>query len=134
MLHERITADDRGIGDVVRELVQNGRELVRCELALARLQVTTRLKALSPALGALAGATLLALAGVVVLVQSGAAVLGLWLPTWAALFLAGALAIAVAAGIAWLAVKAIGRGAETLASAPSKADRAIGTLKDDLGG
>jgi hypothetical protein len=134
VLHERIRADDRGIGDVVRELVQNGRELVRCELALARLQVTTRLKALSPALGALAGATLLALAGVVVLVQGGAAVLALWLPAWAALLPAGALAIAVAAGIAGLAVKAIGRGAETLASAPSEADRAIGALQDNIVG
>lgn len=134
MLHERIAADDRGIGDVVRDLAQNGRELVRCELALARVHLTGRLRALSWALAALAGAALLALAGVVVLVQGGAAVLALWLPVWAALLIAGVLAILVAAGFAWQAVEAIGRSAETSAAIRMDAGREIGALKDDLGG
>ncbi len=124
--------DERGLGDVIRDLAQNIQALIRGELALVRLTMSDRAKEIAPPLACLAIAALLVLAGTILLVGGGAAFVALWMPIWAALLLTGLIVVAIALLIAWRAVRAIGETTARRVSIAGDVATDLHALKDEL--
>jgi uncharacterized membrane protein YqjE len=79
--------------DIAGGLAGDIQDLVRGELALARVELDRKVHDLVMAVVSIAGGALVAFAGLVLLLESGAAVLVFWLPNWAALLIVGAVII-----------------------------------------
>jgi hypothetical protein len=87
-------------------------DLVKGELALARVELDQKLHGLIIAAVSIVGGALVAFAGLVVLLEGGAAVLAFWLPAWASLLIVGVVIVVVGglvsrAGLAKLSLKAV---------------------------
>ena len=112
------------IGEVVSGLAGDVQDLVRGELALARAEFDQKLHGLVTIAVSVVGGALVAFAGLVVLLEGGAAALAMWLPTWAALLIVGAVIVLVGGLIA--------RGALARLSLQNvKPDRAISNVQKD---
>lgn len=112
------------IGEIASGLAGDVQDLVRGELALARAEFDQKLHALVTIAISVVGGALVASAGLVVLLEGGAAALALWLPTWAALLIVGAVIVVVGGLIA--------RGAIARLSLQSvKPERAISSVRKD---
>ena len=106
------TKPSTGLGDLVGNLATDLQELVRGEVRLARAELDEKLDRVMLAAIWLIGGALVAFAGLVVLLEGGAAILALFLPAWAALFIVGVIIIAVGAllarsGLAMLSLKSL---------------------------
>jgi hypothetical protein len=75
-------------------------DLVRGELALARVELDHKLHGLVTAAVAIVGGALVAFAGLVVLLEDGAALLAKWMPPWAALLIVGVVIVLIGGLIA----------------------------------
>lgn len=112
------------IGEIASGLAGDVQDLVRGELALARAEFDEKLHGLVTIAISVIGGALVAFAGLVVLLEGGAAALALWLPTWAALLIVGAVIVVVGGLIA--------RGAIARLSLHSvKPERAISSVRKD---
>ena len=98
------------LGELAGGLAGDVQDLVRGELALARAELDHKVHGLLSGGVSLLGGALVAFAGLVVLLEGGAAVLAMWLPTWAALLIVGLVIVLVGgliarAGLARLSLK-----------------------------
>jgi uncharacterized membrane protein YqjE len=84
-----------GIGEIASGLATDIQDLVRGELALARVELDHKLHGLVTAAVAVVGGALVAFAGLVVLLEGGAALLAKWMPLWAALLIVGMVIVLV---------------------------------------
>ncbi|WP_174278309.1 phage holin family protein [Sphingomonas bacterium] len=102
--------DTPSLGSLAGGLAGDVGDLVRGELALARAEFDGKLHGLIAGGVSLLGGALVAFAGLVVVLEGGAAVLAMWLPTWAALLIVGVVIVAVGgliarAGLARLSIR-----------------------------
>lgn len=100
------------LGQVASGLAGDIGDLVKGELALARVELDQKLHGLIIAAVSIVGGALVAFAGLVVLLEGGAAVLAFWLPAWASLLIVGVVIVVVGglvsrAGLAKLSLKAV---------------------------
>jgi hypothetical protein len=93
-----------GIGEIASGLAGDIQDLVRGELALARVEFDHKLHGLVTAAVAIVGGALVAFAGLVVLLEGGAALLAKWMPVWAALLIVGTVIVLVGGLIARAAI------------------------------
>ena len=98
MLRPEPAGTPPGLGAIAGGLAQDVGDLVRGEIALARLELDRKLHELVIATVSILGGALVAFAGLVVLLEGGAAVLAFWLPAWASLSIVG-VAILLVGGI-----------------------------------
>jgi hypothetical protein len=113
------------IVEITKSIVGDLQELVRAELGLAVAELTAKGRALAAASIPIALGAILALAGLIILLLAIAAVLAIWLPTWAS-FLIVAVASLAGGGIA------IRAGSAQLARADALPEKAIGNVKRDV--
>jgi uncharacterized membrane protein YqjE len=121
------------LGTLVKELPDRVTRLIRSELQLAKLELTTKLKAAGIGAGMLAAAAFFALVFFAVLVS--AAVMGLAevMPGWAAALIVAAVFLILAAVLALLGINRLKKGVppipeESIESV--KADVSVVTGKD----
>jgi hypothetical protein len=86
------------VTEIAGGLARDIQDLIRGELALARVEIDQSLHTLILSLVAIIGGALVAFAGLVVLLEGVAAALAIELPAWAALLLVGAV-IVIAGGL-----------------------------------
>lgn len=110
--------------DIAGGLAGDIQDLVRGELALARVELDRKVHDLVMAVVSIAGGALVAFAGLVLLLESGAAVLVFWLPNWAALLIVGAVIVLVGGVVARMALASL--SLETLTP-----ERTIASVKKD---
>ena len=84
-----------GIGQLLGDVATDLQDLVRGEVRLARAEIDQKLDRLITSAIWLGGGALVAFAGLVVFLMGLAAILGLFMPAWLALFLVGAAIIVV---------------------------------------
>lgn len=114
----------QSIGELAGGLAGDVQDLVRGELALARAEFDAKVQGLVTIAISIVGGALVAFAGLVVLLEGGAAALAMWLPTWAALLIVGAVIVLVGGLIA--------RGAlASLSLQNLKPERAIANVQQD---
>lgn len=118
--------DAPSLGNLVKELPDRVTRLVKSELQLAKLELTTKLKAAGVGAGLLAAAAFFALVFFAVLVS--AAVMGLAevLPGWAAALIVAAVFLILAAVLALLGVKKLKKGV------PPVPEESIESVKTDV--
>jgi hypothetical protein len=97
--------DTRSLGVIVAEIARDAQDLVRGELALARVELDRTLKQAITAGIWVVGGMLVAFAGLVVVLLAAAAALAIVLPVWASLLIIGALILAVGGGVAYSGIK-----------------------------
>lgn len=93
-------APSPGLAEIASGLVSDMQDLVRGELALARVELDKKCRVLLAGLISLVGSALLAFAGLVVLLEGVAAVLARWMPAWLALLIVGAAILLIGGLIA----------------------------------
>jgi uncharacterized membrane protein YqjE len=114
------------IGDLVKGIVADVRELVREEIALARVELreqTTRAKLAVASLGAAVGALVFAATFLLIAIATAVADLLEW-PVWA-----GFLVVAVLLGVAGMVMLSAGR--KRLASVRPVPEQTVETLKEN---
>ena len=114
------------LGSLVKELPDRVTRLVKTEIQLAKLELTTKLKAAGIGAGLLAAAAFFALVFFAVLVS--AAVMGLAevLPGWAAALIVAAVFLILAAVLALLGIKKLKKGV------PPVPEESIESVKTDV--
>ncbi len=114
------------LGSLVKELPDRVTRLVKSEIQLAKLELTTKLKAAGIGAGLLAAAAFFALVFFAVLVS--AAVMGLAevLPGWAAALIVAAVFLILAAVLAFLGIKKLKKGV------PPVPEESIESVKTDV--
>lgn len=105
-------AGTHSIGQLASGLAGDIQDLVKGELALARVELDQKLHAVIIAAVSIIGGALVAFAGLVVVLEGGAAVLAFWLPAWASLLIVGIVIVLIGglisrAGLAKLSLKAV---------------------------
>ena len=118
----------RGIGDLLRDLVEGSVTLLRDEVSLARLEVGARARKIGAATGFVAGGAVLALIGVLSLMVGLVLLAGdQWLPAdryW----LAALVALVVTGIVAGVIAK---RGMALVAPRQLAPEQTVETLKED---
>jgi hypothetical protein len=112
---DRVTREDhvadealvrpRGIGDVLRAVVDDSQQLVRAEMALARAEVDQKVERLVMALVWTFGGMMLAFAALVIVMLAGVDALSRVMPVWAGDLLIGIVVGVVGAIIAYGGVR-----------------------------
>jgi hypothetical protein len=99
-----LPGDERPVGEIVNELIDNGKAYARAEMALYTTMATTKAKGLAVPAALLFTALLVAQAGITAL----AVAIVIWLVPVIGPILSGILALAIfcaaAAGLAWFGV------------------------------
>jgi hypothetical protein len=95
----------RTLREIVADLVQDAQNLIRGELALARIELDRKLSRVITAAIWLVGGMVVGFAGLVVLLLAAAAALALVIPAWAALLIVGLVIIAVGGALAYSGIK-----------------------------
>ena len=119
MLHER------SLGELFGELGREVGDLVRAEIALARVELTDRASRFGRDAGMLVAGGLIAYAGFLVLLGAITLVLALWLPLWASALIVAVVVLAAGG----LLVK---RGLDDLKRADLTPVRTMATLRQDV--
>lgn len=86
--------DERSIGDLLRELSDEVRTLLRQEIQLARSEIKQNITKASTHVGFIAAGGFIAYAGFLALVMAVALLLGTFMPDWLGFLIAGALVVA----------------------------------------
>jgi uncharacterized membrane protein YqjE len=120
------TGETPSLGNLVKDLPDRVTRLVKSELQLAKLELTTKLKAAGIGAGLLAAAAFFALVFFAVLVS--AAVMGLAevLPGWAAALIVAAVFLIIAAVLALLGINKLKKGV------PPVPEESIESVKTDV--
>ncbi len=95
----------RTLREIVADVLQDAQDLIRGELALARIELDRKLSRVITAAIWLVGGMVVGFAGLVVLLLAAAAALAIVLPVWAALLIIGLVIIAAGGGLAYTGVK-----------------------------
>lgn len=119
-------APERSTPDLVKDLSEQVSRLVRDELKLAQLEMSSKGKQAGLGIGMLGGGGLISLYGLACLVAAAVIAIALVLPAWAAALIIGGALLAVA-GIAAL----LGRG-RLRKAAPPVPRQAIVNLRADV--
>ena len=101
---------ERPIGDIVQELIEDGKSYARAELGVVKAVASAKSKALAVPLGLLGSAFLLAQAAVTVLAVATLAALSSRLGPVGAGLVAFLIFIAISGAIAWVAVRKLKGG------------------------
>jgi uncharacterized membrane protein YqjE len=117
--------DERGIGELVKDLASQTSTLVRKEIELAQVEVTQKGKVAGKGVGLLAGAAVFAVLALGALSAALITLLDDVMPTWAAALIVMALWAIVAAVLA----KA---GQTSLQRATPPAPQTVETVKEDI--
>jgi uncharacterized membrane protein YqjE len=119
-------AAEPSTGELVSRLSEQVSRLVKDELALARIEMTSKAKGAGTGIGMFGGAGLLALYGVGALVA--AAILGIaeGLPAWLAALIVAVVILLVAGVVALIGKRNVQR------ATPLKPEETIGSVKRDV--
>lgn len=97
--------------DLVGEVADDARELVRGELTLARAEVDRKIDRLVAGVVSLFGAMLLAFAGLILVLVAAAQALARTMPDWAASVIVGAIVLVIGVLLALSARRALSMSA-----------------------
>jgi hypothetical protein len=122
---EDLSARDRGIGELVKDLASQTSTLVRQEIQLAQAEVTQKGKLAGKGAGMLAGAAVFGLLALGALTAALIALLDMWVATWIAALIVMVLWLVVA----FVLAKA---GQKSLQQATPPAPQTIETVKEDI--
>jgi uncharacterized sodium:solute symporter family permease YidK len=95
----------RTLREIIADVAQDAQDLIRGELALARIELDRKLSRVVTAAIWLVGGMVVGFAGLVILLLAGAAALAIVLPVWAALLIIGAVIIAVGGLLTYTGIK-----------------------------
>jgi hypothetical protein len=118
-------SNDRTIGQLVAQVVDDLRAIVRAEIALAKTEITAQLGIAGKGAGLLATAGVLALYGLGLLFIALSLVIAIWLPVWA-----GFLIMAVVLFIVTAILALIGRN--SLNQVNPRPERAIAQAQETV--
>ncbi|MFD9962195.1 phage holin family protein [Amycolatopsis sp. NPDC058986] len=122
----RTPAEDRSVGELVSDLTDELKRLVRDELRLAAAELRGKGKHFGRGAGLVGAAGLIAVFGAATLVAAAVLALALVLPGWLAAVIVGA-ALLLVAGFAGLAgKKQVGR------AAPPIPEDTVGSVREDI--
>jgi Putative Actinobacterial Holin-X, holin superfamily III len=122
---EDLSARDRGIGELVKDLASQTSTLVRQEIQLAQAEVTQKGKLAGKGAGLLAGAAVFGLLALGALTAALIALLDTWMPTW----VAGLIVMVLWLIVAFVLAKA---GQKSLQQATPPAPQTVETVKEDI--
>jgi uncharacterized membrane protein YqjE len=122
---EDLSARDRGIGELVKELASQTSTLVRQEIQLAQAEVTQKGKLAGKGAGMLAGAAVFGLLALGALTAALIALLDTFMATWVAALIVMVLWLIVA----FVLAKA---GQKSLQQATPPAPQTVETVKEDI--
>jgi len=117
---------DESVGELLSDLSADLTTLVRQEIALARVEMTEKGKAVGKGAGMLAGAGVVGLAALGAFTAMLIALLALWMPVWVA-----ALIVTVLWAIVAIVLVQVGRK-KLKEAAPPKPEQTIETIKEDV--
>jgi Putative Actinobacterial Holin-X, holin superfamily III/PUCC protein len=123
-MNENRPMENRPLGDLFGDLASDMSNLVRQEVALAKLEVTQKAKYLGRNVGYLVVGGAVAYAGMLAVIAAIIMLLDKVMPAWGAALLVGV----VVAGIAWLM---IGKALTALQQADLTPRETVETLKED---
>ena len=123
-MNENRQMDNKPLGDLFGDLASDMSNLVRQEVALAKLEVTQKAKFLGRNVGYLVVGGAVAYAGLLAVIAAIIMLLDRVMPNWGAALLVGV----VVAGIAWLM---IGKAMSALQQADLTPKETVETLKED---
>ena len=123
-MNENRQMDNRPLGDLFSDLASDMSNLVRQEVALAKLEVTQKAKYLGRNVGYLVVGGAVAYAGLLAVIAAIIMLLDNYMPAWGAALLVG---VAVAL-VAWLM---IGKAVAALQQADLTPRETVETLKED---
>lgn len=123
-MNENRPMDNRPLGDLFSDLAADMSNLVRQEVALAKLEVTQKAKYVGRNVGYLVVGGAVAYAGLLAVIAAIIMLLDRVMPSWGAALLVGVLV----AGIAWLL---IGKAMSALQQADLTPRETVETLKED---
>ena len=123
-MNENRPMDNRPLGDLFGDLASDMSNLVRQEVALAKLEVTQKAKYLGRNVGYLVVGGAVAYAGLLAVIAAIIMLLDNYMPSWGAALLVGV----VVALVAWLM---IGKAAAALQQADLTPRETVETLKED---
>lgn len=123
-MNENRPMDNRPLGDLFGDLASDMSNLVRQEVALAKLEVTQKAKYLGRNVGYLVVGGAVAYAGLLAVIAAIIMLLDNYMPAWGAALLVGV----VVALIAWLM---IGKAMAALQQADLTPRETVETLKED---
>ena len=123
-LNENRPMDNRPLGDLFGDLAADMSNLVRQEVALAKLEVTQKAKYLGRNVGYLVVGGAVAYAGLLAVIAAIIMLLDNYMPAWGAALLVGV----VVALVAWLM---IGKAIAALQQADLTPRETVETLKED---
>ena len=123
-MNENRQMDNRPLGDLFSDLASDMSNLVRQEVALAKLEVTQKAKYLGRNVGYLVVGGAVAYAGLLAVIAAIIMLLDNYMPAWGAALLVGV----VVALIAWLM---IGKAMSALQQADLTPRETVETLKED---
>ncbi len=123
-MNENRPMENKPLGDLFSDLAADMSNLVRQEVALAKLEVTQKAKYLGRNVGYLVVGGAIAYAGLLAVIAAIIMLLDRFMPTWGAALLVGVLV----AGIAWLL---IGKAMSALQQADLTPRETVETLKED---
>jgi hypothetical protein len=123
-INENRQMDNRPLGDLFSDLATDMSNLVRHEIALAKLEVTQKAKFVGRNVGYLIVGGAVAYAGLLAVLAAIIMLLDKVMPAWGAALLVGVLV----AGIAWLL---IGKAMSALQQADLTPRDTVETLKED---
>lgn len=123
-MNENRSMDNRPLGDLFGDLAADMSNLVRQEVALAKLEVTQKAKYLGKNVSYLVIGGAVAYAGLLAVIAAIIMLLAKVMPHWGAALLVGVLV----AGIAWLL---IGKALAALQQADLTPRETVETLKED---
>ena len=95
----------RTLREIVAEIARDAQDLIRGEIALARIELDRSLKQAIMAAIWLVGGMVVAFAGLVIFLLAAAAALAVVLPVWASLLIVGALILVVGGVLAYSGIK-----------------------------
>jgi hypothetical protein len=123
-MNENRPMENRPLGDLFSDLATDMSNLIRQEVALAKLEVTQKAKYLGRNVGYLVVGGAVAYAGMLAVIAAIIMLLDRVMPAWGAALLVGI----VVAGIAWLL---IGKALAALQQADLTPRETVETLKED---
>ena len=123
-INENRPMENRPLGDLFGDLATDMSNLVRQEVALAKLEITQKAKYLGRNVGYLVVGGAVAYAGLLAIIAAIIMLLDKVMPAWGAALLVGV----VVAGIAWLL---IGKASAALQQADLTPRETVETLKED---
>ena len=123
--HDRVDAQDRGLGELVKDLASQTSTLVRQEIQLAQAEVTQRGKLAGKGAGMLAGGAVAGLLGLGAFTALLVVALDGALPLWLAALIVTVLWLVVAGVLAQA-------GKQALKDSTPPAPQTVETVKEDI--